>query len=654
MDLVKTKTLADALGMSRKGLLEKARADRWAYVERGKELLWVENRLPTDVRFALSVAKNACPVPVPAQSPDGTESEGSGNQDGNAFMTASDKSQDSATWRASLIYEYERSKLRMADFCEAYNVAREYPALYAKLGHVSGTTLYRWYKQWKESGASGLVPKYGMKRGGAGESLTDEERELLRTFWLRNTKPSAMHAYRLMRENLPWSRCTYQTALRYLNSIPPMVAGYAREGAGRFENMFLPYMEQDMTKYRSLDVVVSDHHCVDCIVMYRGKMVRPWLTTFQDLRSGKVLGWCPCVKPSSISIAAAYYMCCIRWGIPKSLLFDNGKDYRGKWLNGHTEKAKVLTPEGIDEETEAEFRGMFRIVGSDVHFTRTYNGKSKARQERYFRIIGEYLAKDIGTYTGSDSRSRPDDAQLMFRSINGMAQRGGIPEWEDFVTAAGYMIEKINDEFECATNGGKTRSQTFMENLPPPDEIRHPTPELLQKALMKGEIRKASRNGVKIDGIWFWSEGLAAYYGSDIRVYTSLATPQIVTCCTIKGEYICTARANYFKETGNLDADIQRLTDARKKLTLLAEQGSSEVQPAPEYKTMIDAAQGMYGKADELSGVDRFLTFGMDEEEEPEMRKACGAENETRRANKQKSTLKNPLCADASEYAQEE
>ena len=66
-----------------------------------------------------------------------------------------------------------------------------------------------------------------------------------------------------------------------------------------------------------------------------------------------------------------------------------------------------------------------------MQFTRVYNGKSKGRQERYFRVLGEYLAKDMGSYVGSDSRTRSEEAQLMFRAINGMAKRNdmGCPAW---------------------------------------------------------------------------------------------------------------------------------------------------------------------------------------------------------------------------------
>lgn len=643
MELIRTKTLADALGLSKKALLEKARTYGWAYVEKGNQMQWVENRLPADVRFAVAAYKSGNVTPAVQLETDVDSTERS--IAGDAFLNASDGMKDTARYRSALIYEYQKSGLKMPDFLSGYNQG-SFPALFEKLGTVSQATFYRWIKAWKENGASGITPKYGTKRGGAGESLLDEEREFLKYFWLKNTKPTAMHAYRLMKANLPYSTCSYQTALRYLNSIPRMIAGYAREGAGRFENMFLPYMEQDMTRYKSLDVAVSDHHCVDCIVVYKGQKIRPWLTTFQDLRSGKILGWCPCVKPSSLSIMAAYYMCCIKYGIPKSLLFDNGKDYRGKWLNGHKETVRTYTPEGLTEETEIEFKGTFPMIGSEVHFTRTYNGKSKARQERYFRILGEYLAKDIGSYTGSDSRTRPDDAALMFRSINGMEMRGELPSFSDFVSACSSMIEYINDSFECATNGGKTRSQTFMENLPPPEQIRHPTKELLQTALCKGEVRRVGRNGVKVGGTNFWGAELSAYIGQDVRVYTSLATPLEVTCCTAAGALICTAKADYFKETGNIAADTERLSSARKKLTLLAETGSNEVKASPEHETMIEVAASIYG-GNSLNQVDKFLSF---DEEDSSEKVAAGAEN---LPQKNKTKLINPLSADSSVYARD-
>lgn len=656
MELVKTKELALALGMSRKAVLEKARRDGWAYVEKSGGMQFVENRLPTDIRFAVAAYRSGQPAVKKAEEKELALQE-SRKLAGDAFLNAGDRAQEKAQYRAALIYEYRESGMNVQDFIGAYNNGLCCTQLFSRLGEVSKATFYNWLAAWKKLGASGVVPKYGMSRGGAGETMTDEERNLLKHFWLRNTQPSARHAWILMRENIPYSHCTYQTALRFLNSIPKVIAGYARQGAGRFENLFLPYTEQDIGRYKSLEVVVSDHHCLDCVVMYHGQLTRPWITTFQDLRSGKVLGWCPTVKPSSLSIAVAYYMCCIRYGIPLGVLFDNGKDYHSKWLTGHTESVKVMLPEGIEEEQEIEFKGLFQIVGSDVRFTRTYNGKSKARQERYFRIIGEYLAKEMGTYVGSDTRTRPDDAQLMYRSINGMARRNDIPSWEDFVEGAHAMIEYINDRLPCesAYMHGKTRSQVFDENMPA--EVRHADKAVLQKALLKGQVRRVGKNGVKVHGINFWGPELPRYEKTDIRVYEDITNSERVMCCTQHGDFICYAEANYFKETGELSHDIKRVEGVRKSITEWAIQGTTQVKVAPEFETMMDVALGAYqakGSAGQIEQVSNFLDFN--DEGGGQSARGESKNTEKGRSNGNKNELKSPFSADSEDieiYARE-
>ena len=640
MELIKTSVLASALGMSKKSVLEKARQNGWAYVEKNGAWQFVENRLPTDVRFAVAAYKSGAPVVKQKVQKEVTSER---ELVGDNFLNASDKAQSVAQFRAALIHEWQSSGLKVLEFVEVYN-SGAYPGLFQKLGEVSKTTFYRWVSEWKKFGASGVVPKYGASSGGAGESLLDEERELLKRFWLVNTQPSMMHAYRLMKANLPYSEAKYQTCVNYLNSIPKAIAGFHRLGAGRFENLFLPHMEQNIERYKSLEVAVSDHHCLDCVVMYHGELVRPWLTTFQDLRSGKILGFCPSIKPSSMSIVVAYYMMCMRYGIPNCCLFDNGKDYRGKWLNGHTETAKVFSPEGWNEEIEIEFQGVFGIVGSEVRFTRTYNGKSKARQERYFRIIGEYFAKDFGTYVGSDSRTRPEDAALMWRAIDGKEQRQDIPAWEEFCSSIESVIELINDTFESHGVGmnGKTRSQVFLDNLPPEEMIRKPTVELLQKALLKGEVRKVGRNGVKVGGVNYYHEALFEFVGRDVRVYKDLLSAEVVTICDLQGDLICKAQANYFKETGYLENDLKRLEGARAKLSAIAERGSGEVNAAIEYQTMIDVASRTYGN-NAIEGVDQFL--GYTEEKDVEVEKPKQINNQTK--------LKSLLDADDDDYAME-
>ena len=355
-------------------------------------------------------------------------------------------------------------------------------------------------------------------------------------------------------------------------------------------------MEQNVFQYRSLDLVVSDHHVLDCVVVYRGKLIRPWITTFQDYRSGKIVGFFPTVKPSSLSIIAAYYICCIGYGVPRAALFDNGKDYRSKRLNGYRATAKQLSPEGVTEEVEVFFKGVLPAIGTEVHFTKTYSAKSKGRQERYYRILGEYMAKDIGSYVGSDTATRPEEAKLMWRSINGMAKREDVPTWEYFNRAATAMISYIKDTFTSQGKGmdGKTRSRVFEENLP--ETVRRVSKEELQQALCQSEVHKCGRNGVKFHKRHFCHDALREYSGRDVVVRSPIVTDNELPVYTLDGKFICNAVADYYAEGDNLGQAIGRVERAKKSTLLaLAEQGNDEVSIDADQKIMIESALRTYG-----------------------------------------------------------
>ena len=213
----------------------------------------------------------------------------------------------------------------------------------------------------------------------------------------------------------------------------------------------------------------------------------------------------------------------------------------------------------------------------------------------------------------------------------------------EFCSSIESAIELINDTFESHGVGmnGKTRSQVFLDNLPPEEMIRKPTVELLQKALLKGEVRKVGRNGVKVGGVNYYHEALFEFVGRDVRVYKDLLSAEVVTICDLQGDLICKAQANYFKETGYLENDLKRLEGARKRLSAIAERGSGEVNAAIEYQTMIDVASRTYGN-NAIEGVDQFLGYTEEKDVEVEKPKQIKA-----------TKLKSLLDADDSDYAME-
>jgi hypothetical protein len=369
----------------------------------------------------------------------------------------------------------------------------------------------------------------------------------------------------------------------------------------------------------------------------------------QDYRSGKVLGWCPSVAPSSLSIIAAYYMAVIQYGIPRKLIFDNGRDYRSEILNGKTVKALVRTPEGWDEEKEVYVRGLFALIGSEVSFTLPYNGKSKGRQERYYGVLKENFSKEIGSYIGGDSRERPEDSELYFRAINGRAKRNDVPSWEYMVDGLGAMIQYINNDLPSGGKGmdGKTAARVFAENLPA--DLRHADRDMLRLALSRGELRRVRNSVVEINGTPYYHENLIYYSGQQVMARSLLLTDGEVMICDLEGRFLFNAQADYFFEGGDLDAATGRLRGAQKRnLLRLAEMGAGEVKAAPEYETMVQVAMNKYRQAEPVN-IDEYL--GRPEE----LPLAAGAENRITgpgpsAPDKPERVLKNPIDAKPEDY----
>ena len=266
---VKTSRIAQALGISRGRVLERAKKEGWPSIRQAGGLRWAEYRLPMDVRLALENSSPRPEEPGPAPA-------------GEAYARATERERAAAAFRGILIMEWKQSGLRKDDFIAAYNSGGTDRRVFKELGPLSLRTFYRWTREFSHKGTDGIVPRYSAASGGAGESLTDFEKILLERFWLKDTRPTISNALTLLKQNYPGSACTYQTARRYLRSLPPALVDYRRLGKTAFTNKHQPFMDQNIWQYQSLDVVVSDHHCLDCVVMYRGKLVRPWVTTMQS------------------------------------------------------------------------------------------------------------------------------------------------------------------------------------------------------------------------------------------------------------------------------------------------------------------------------------------------------------------------------------
>ena len=77
----------------------------------------------------------------------------------------------------------------------------------------------------------------------------------------------------------------------------------------------------------SNDIWVADNHTFDIMIEKEGKAVRVYLTAFMDVRSRKMTGWCVTDAPSSDATIYALKRGCERFGIPKCIYTDNGREF---------------------------------------------------------------------------------------------------------------------------------------------------------------------------------------------------------------------------------------------------------------------------------------------------------------------------------------
>lgn len=558
MNTASTATIASALGVTRQAVLVRARSEKWPAKARGKALEFVPSGLPDDVLHQLATTG-------------GASRDIAGAATLESFKQCREKDRATAQQRAALLSTYRQSGLSVQAFMREYNAGHVSRPLLNGIGQVSVATFYRWIDAWEESRIDGLVPRW-FSRAPAEEVLSDIAKGYLQYYYLDQRKPSARWVWMKVCDQVPQAP-SYQTALRYLKSLPKPYIDYYRMGRSKFEAAHFPYIERDPYLYLPMDQLVSDHHCFDFLVEKDGILFRPWITAVQDYRSAKIVGFCPAVYPSSLSITLAFYIAVRRYGAAKLIHIDNGKDYRSKMLKGGSARVVVMNKEGIPEEEMIHFQGAFSVFSEDVTYAMPYHGQSKGRMERFFGTTAGLLSKEVSTYTGSNTVARPEDVALFFRSINKQAKRHDVIPWSIFVTLLARYIDWYNSSWRGEAKGleGKTPDEVFAELAPP---MRTVDEDALTLAFSRSEVRVVYENGVRIDGVPFFSDKLMPYSGQSVLVKRPLFFNNEVIVTSVKGALIATAKANYFKETGDLAQDNQRVNAERKKMIELVRNSS--------------------------------------------------------------------------------
>jgi hypothetical protein len=207
------------------------------------------------------------------------------------------------------------------------------------------------------------------------------------------------------------------------------------------------------------------------------------------------------------------------YGLPESVYVDNGKEFKNYLLCGDQWKAQKtkIDPELLDLDA-----GILTECGVKVIFCQAYHGKSKP-VERFWRFFHERFEKFELTYMGSNTHDRPDEAKVYRSNVEDMKKVDItlIPAFEEVEMRIRRFINWYNEQWNHSGQGmeGRTPMEVFKEYAVPRREV----PDRLKKYLFTMRyVRTVQRNGVELDGAYYYNKNFIEYNGRKVEARRGL------------------------------------------------------------------------------------------------------------------------------------
>ncbi len=324
--------------------------------------------------------------------------------------------------------------------------------------------LYRKQKAYRESGDAGLVDWRG-KHAGHKRAVPDAVFDIFQYYYLDESRKTVAECIRLTElclkadgeeQYLPLASET--TFARYIErKIDVPAIKYYRYGEKAFRDECMSFIKRTYDDLQSNDIWVCDNHTFDVILRdgEADKPVRVCLTAFLDVRSRKMVGWYVTDNPCSDATLQALRRGIERYGIPKRILADNGREFlthdiggRGFRKSRQQKEDEHIIPTILDH-LQVEFRtAMVR------------NARAKII-ERAFRDVKECFSRLFKAFTGGSITERPERLKYVVK------QRAELCPYKDFEGHVDLYVEGIFNHTQSNGVGmnGKTRNEVYAENL---------------------------------------------------------------------------------------------------------------------------------------------------------------------------------------------
>ena len=380
-------------------------------------------------------------------------------------------------------------------------------------GGISPRGLLGWHKAFSLHGERALIP--GRRRKDL--SVPSWAGAFLRHYQVP-TKPSVADAYRAFKRDVKHAPSIHQVR-RFLAKLSPEARERGRMGPRELRNI-QPFVRRSFAKLMPNDIWTADGHTFDAEIAhphYPGKVFRPEITTYADIRTRRIVGWSVDLAESTVAVLDGLRHGISRCGLPATLYVDNGA--------GYTSDAVV---DVVDR------------LGITLTHSIPYRSQSRGAIER-IQQVWTRLAKRLPSYIGADMDK---EAGTRVHKITRKALQQGVAHraiigWDVFLQMADQAVAEYNasrhatikatpDEawaqFEAEGWGPETVDTEMLDTLCRPQ---------LARKTQRGEVRLFSR-------IYF-DNALRHHHGEEVLVGYDLRDASRVWVHDLSGQLICVA-----------------------------------------------------------------------------------------------------------------
>lgn len=384
---------------------------------------------------------------------------------------------------------------------------------------ISLDILYRKYAALKSNNLEGLVDKRGAWNKGR-NSIDKLLLDAFFYFYLDERRLPISRCYELLKT---WCAEFYPELVptipsersfrRQAEQLPEAVVKLCRYGDKAFKDTCCPYIERLYEDIEANDVWIADNHTFDFITIgENGRQHRIYLTAFTDAKSGVLVGWNLTENPSSTSTLLALRHAILRFGVPKSVYFDNGSEFLTHDIGGRGHRTKANWNAADIPPT------ILQMLGIEMHNALVRNAKAKPI-ERTFGTLKNHISRIIDTFCGGTIIERPE-------SLKWKLKNGVIPEDEQIRKALETLID---GDYNVDSYGGKelrfkgmSRIDVWNSSIKRTNFRKASERDLSMLLARTSRYQKIKRNGVAIDfageKLWYSGDETTLNIGKEVYV----------------------------------------------------------------------------------------------------------------------------------------